>query len=89
MVEARAGLHVRGPGVLRIGKADPERRAPTDVVDELLRARLDGVEPEERHQAVIEGDALGDPVHPEDQVGDAVDLDSLLGAHRGRLEVVA
>ena len=37
----------------------------------------DGAQAQKRHQPVVEGDALGHPIDPQDHVGDPVDLDRL------------
>src|SRR5262249_25069380 len=68
-------LDVGDAGLIAVGAADPDRRAAADVVDEVVGARLDRIEAEEGHHPVVEGDALLDPVRPEDDVRDAVDLD--------------
>ena len=67
---------------------NPHRRATANVVDEEVRARRNGLQPEERHHEVVEGDALADPLDPEDHVRDPVDLDPVArfaGRHRGIL----
>jgi hypothetical protein len=73
-------------GMLGIRCPDRDRGAPADVVDEGARPRRNRLQPKERHQQVVEGDALGDPVDPENHMRDPVDLDPVArfaGRHRG------
>jgi len=82
--ETGAGLDMRGGGLPRVRLPDPHRGPPADALDELGRPRLDRPQPEERHQPVVEGDALSDPVDPQDQVSHPVYLDPTRFALHGR-----
>ena len=76
MVDPGGGFQVLHVDVLGVRAANPERRAAADVIDEVLGAHGDGSQAEKRHQLVIEGDALGDAIDPEDHVCDAVHFHS-------------
>jgi len=83
VVDAGCGLYVRGVDVLWIGAANSERGTTADVVDEVVGARINGLKTEKRHELVIEGDALLDAIDPEDDMGDAIDFQSVAGIRRG------
>jgi hypothetical protein len=70
--------------VFWIGAANSERGTTADVVDEVLRARMNGLKTEKRHELVIEGDALLDAIDPEDDMGDTIDFQSVAGIRRPR-----
>src|SRR2546423_11733318 len=84
MVDPGGCFQVLSVDVLRIGSANPQRRAAADVVDEVLGAHSDGSQAEKWHQLVIEGDALDDAIDPEDDVCDAVDFHSAGRVHHAR-----
>jgi hypothetical protein len=86
MIEPRTGLDMGDMGMVGIRFPDRHRRTPADVVDEEARPRRNRLQPEKRHHQVVEGDALADPLDPEDHMRDPVDLDPLTrlaGRHRG------
>jgi hypothetical protein len=53
--------------------ADPDGRPTAHVVDVVIRS-VDDLQPESRHQRVVERNALLEPTDPQDDVGNAVDL---------------
>ena len=86
MIEPGPGLDMGDIDMLGIRFPNRHRSAPANVVDEEIRAGRNGLQPEERHHQVVEGDALADPLDPEDHMRDPVDLDPVArfgGRHRG------
>jgi hypothetical protein len=73
VIDAWTPVGVRVVGVLRIGLADRQRCPATDVVHGSV-GTVDSMQIEAGNQLVVERDAFCEPVHAEQDMGNAVDL---------------